>query len=141
MGAYFAKEQIRFTSIYIDLRKYKLRKSRKYANHITQITQNSPPSLMGTPLETIEEGEQYAFVPSASDPDDDELSFSVDNLPSWADFNASNGAIEGPAQTGSYPNIMISVTDSENNIARILFNITVTAKALILVPPTLEARS
>ncbi|MCU7934830.1 MAG: putative Ig domain-containing protein, partial [Candidatus Thiodiazotropha sp. (ex Dulcina madagascariensis)] len=75
---------------------------------------NQAPTISGTPAQSIIEGSEYLFAPTASDPDGDTLSFSVTNLPGWAVFNTSNGALSGTPtaeDVGLYEGIVISVTD------------------------------
>ncbi|MBL3619694.1 MAG: putative Ig domain-containing protein, partial [gamma proteobacterium endosymbiont of Lamellibrachia anaximandri] len=75
---------------------------------------NSPPGISGTPLLTGAENSAYSFTPSASDPDGDNLTFSVSGIPLWASFNTSTGTLSGTPgfdDAGSYSNIIISVSD------------------------------
>jgi hypothetical protein len=77
---------------------------------------NTAPSINGFPDEIITEGFFYIFTPDASDPDGDDLIFSINNLPQWAKFDTVTGAIYGtPTVTdvGLYENIMISVSDGQ----------------------------
>ncbi|MEJ2478274.1 MAG: hypothetical protein P8Y40_12405 [Desulfobacterales bacterium] len=43
------------------------------------VTANAPPSLSGNPPQSIAIGQTYAFQPDASDPDEDPLTFSIQN--------------------------------------------------------------
>ncbi len=45
---------------------------------------NQAPSISGVPATTAQVDLAYLFTPSASDPDGDTLSFSIDTLPVWA---------------------------------------------------------
>ena len=75
---------------------------------------NNAPVISGTPDQSVVAGDGYVFTPSASDADNDDLTFSVTNLPNWASFNTSNGTLSGtPANedTGTYGDIVISVSD------------------------------
>jgi hypothetical protein len=75
---------------------------------------NSKPSISGTPPTSILEGEAYDFRPSATDPDGDRLTFSVSNKPTWASFDSTTGRLygtPGAGTSGSYGNIVISVSD------------------------------
>jgi hypothetical protein len=61
-------------------------------------------------------GDPYSFIPTASDPDGDSLTFNVQNKPDWASFNSNTGAISGTptlGHVGIYSNISISVTDGQ----------------------------
>ncbi|MEJ2621071.1 MAG: putative Ig domain-containing protein [Candidatus Thiodiazotropha sp.] len=79
---------------------------------------NSAPVISGTPDTSVQVGNSYVFTPTASDADNDTLTFSIDNLPSWANFNSSNGTLSGtPAEAdeGSYSNIVITVFDGTDS--------------------------
>jgi hypothetical protein len=89
-------------------------------------TQNSAPVISGTPVTTATTGQAYSFQPSASDADNDSLTFSIENKPGWASFNASNGRLSGtPTSTGTSSNIRISVSDGKTSTAMTAFAITV----------------
>ncbi len=91
---------------------------------------NSAPSISGTPSSAINVGIAYAFTPTATDPDGDNLTFSVFALPPWASFNASNGRISGTptaGDVGAYGGIRISVSDGSLSDELGPFSITVDA--------------
>lgn len=91
---------------------------------------NSPPTLAGSPVTTAAIGSSYRFAPVAADADGDTLSFAVQNLPKWASFSASTGALSGTPQTGdagNYPNVVISVSDGHHTAALPAFTIAVLA--------------
>jgi hypothetical protein len=61
-------------------------------------------------------GDEYVFLPTASDPDGDTLSFSIQGQPAWAEFDPNTGeltAITAPSDVGTYANIVISASDGE----------------------------
>ncbi len=75
---------------------------------------NRAPTITGSPLTSVLALVGYSFQPSASDPDGNALTFSIQNRPAWATFNTSTGRLSGtPAITdiASYANIIISVSD------------------------------
>ncbi|WP_339064860.1 tandem-95 repeat protein [Teredinibacter turnerae] len=81
---------------------------------ITVTAVNDAPLISGTAPSTVEQDANYLFTPTATDADQDSLVFRVANLPGWAFFNTARGEITGtPANedVGSYPNIVISVSD------------------------------
>jgi hypothetical protein len=89
-------------------------------------TQNSAPVISGTPATTATTGQAYSFQPSASDADNDSLTFSIVNKPGWASFNATNGRLSGtPSNTGTASDIRISVSDGKTNVTMTAFAITV----------------
>jgi hypothetical protein len=97
---------------------------------VTPPAVNRPPAISGTPMTTVAAGGAYAFVPTASDPDGDALTFSIAGRPSWAAFDPGLGRLAGtpPAgTTGTFSNIVISVTDGSGSVSLPAFAITVTA--------------
>ena len=98
---------------------------------------NSPPTITGTPVTTVQAGSHYAFQPSAHDADGDALVFSVTGKPAWAAFNTTTGLLSGtPASSdvGTDSNIVIGVSDGHTSVALASFAITVTA--IPPAPPT-----
>lgn len=94
---------------------------------------NSSPTISGTPMAQVNVGQGYSFVPTATDADGDSLTFSVQNPPVWANFDAVTGTLSGtPGQgdAGTYPDITISVSDGTNTAALPVFAITVNQVAL-----------
>jgi hypothetical protein len=89
---------------------------------------NTAPTISGTPVTSVVAGSAYSFTPTASDADGDMLAFSISGKPAWAAFNTATGKLSGtPAsgQTGSYMNIVISVSDGTASAALPAFAITV----------------
>jgi hypothetical protein len=86
---------------------------------------NSPPVISGSPATSIVAGSYYSFTPTASDPENSLLSFSITNKPSWATFNSSTGALTGTAGTGIYSSIQISVSDGSHSASLPPFSINV----------------
>ncbi|MBB6092726.1 hypothetical protein HNQ60_001604 [Povalibacter uvarum] len=83
-------------------------------------TPNQPPEISGVPETNIEAGQDYSFVPSAKDADNDFLEFEITNKPSWATFNVETGALTGvPADgdVGESSDITITVTDGRDERA------------------------
>jgi|GEM_PF-4940024 len=82
------------------------------------------PSISGTPATGVTVGNVYNFTPTTTDAS----SFSVSNMPPWANFNTSTGALTGtPASTnvGTSNNIVISAIDSTGTVSLAAFSITV----------------
>lgn len=109
---------------------------------------NNPPTISGNPAKTVTENTLYTFAPTAYDPDNDILTFSILNKPAWADFNTGTGQLTGTppgSSSGTYSNISIRVTDGVQTASLPAFNIEVTSQAvpsygsakLSWVPPTL----
>lgn len=77
---------------------------------------NRAPTISGNPHAAVTVGDTYSFTPSASDPDGDTLTFSIENRPVWASFDSGTGRLIGTptlGDIGSYANIRISVSDGQ----------------------------
>lgn len=75
---------------------------------------NSAPQISGQPSGTVVAGTAYSFAPTASDPNQDSLSFSIANRPTWLSFSVATGQLSGtPAASdvGTYSNILITASD------------------------------
>jgi hypothetical protein len=93
---------------------------------------NPPPTIGGTPATQVTAGAVYSFSPTTTDPSGNTLTFSIQNLPSWAAFNAQTGVLSGtPAlgDVGTYTGIVISVTDGTSSASLAAFSISVTEPA------------
>jgi hypothetical protein len=97
-------------------------------------SENSAPSISGTPATSIVQNSAYQFVPSASDPDGDPLTFSIiyehEHEPGWTSFDPVTGSLTGTptaADVGTTDGIVISVTDGTSTASLPPFGITVDA--------------
>jgi hypothetical protein len=93
-------------------------------------TSNRAPTISGSPAASVAAGQAYSFRPSASDPDGDTLSFSIQNKPTWATFSSTTGRLYGTpstSQTGIYGNIVIKVSDGQLSTSLAPFSITVSS--------------
>ena len=99
---------------------------------------NTAPTIAGTPTYNIGSGESYSFTPTASDADNDALTFTIANKPSWATFNTATGALTGTAVTGTYTGITISVSDGTDTVSLAPFTITVAAAPVPNTAPTIS---
>jgi hypothetical protein len=105
---------------------------------------NRPPTISGAPPTSVTAGLAYDFRPTASDPDGDALTYSIQNRPAWASFDTRTGRLSGsplPVDVGSYANIAIDVSDGTARASLPIFAITVREPALgsaVLswIPPT-----
>lgn len=107
---------------------------------VTAVQTNTPPTIAGTPATTVTQGSAYSFTPSASDADGDTLTFSISSRPAWATFNGSTGRLSGTpgaGDTGTFGNIVISVSDGQASASLPAFSITVTATPPANRPPTI----
>jgi hypothetical protein len=83
-------------------------------------TGNSAPTISGTPPKSVVAGNLYSFTPTAKDANGDTLTFSITNKPAWATFSTTTGKLSGTpssAQTGTYSNIAIKVSDGKGGSA------------------------
>jgi hypothetical protein len=81
---------------------------------------NSAPTISGTPPTSVVAGNLYSFTPTAKDANGDTLAFSITNKPGWATFSTTTGKLSGTpssAQTGTYSNIAIKVSDGKGGSA------------------------
>ena len=91
---------------------------------------NGAPTISGTPATTATVGSAYNFQPSASDPDGEVLSYSIQNRPTWAAFNTTTGALTGtPTTAGTASNIILSASDGKSSVSLAAFAIVVTQSA------------
>lgn len=86
------------------------------------------PELSGQPLSTINELEVYSFNILAKNFLTQTLAFSIENKPSWANFNSTTGSLIGTPSyddAGIYSDIKISATDGTNALTLPSFSISV----------------
>ena len=101
---------------------------------------NVAPTIVGTPASGAVVGQAYTFTPVGDDADDDALTFSITNKPTWATFTPATGALSGTpiaANIGTTAGIVISVSDGSHTTSLAAFSITVTASAPANRPPTI----
>ncbi len=108
---------------------------------------NKPPTISGTPPTSVVAGSAYSFTPTANDPEGKTLTFSITNKPAWATFSTTTGRLSGTpssAQTGTYSNIGIKVSDGSLTASLAAFSIAVRSTTtsgsatLSWTPPTLN---
>ena len=90
---------------------------------------NVPPTLSGIPATTATVGQTYTFAPVGADANNDTLSYTIQNKPTWLTFTPSTGHVTGTPATaniGSTGPIVIMVSDGQAT-AQLQFTITVQA--------------
>ena len=93
-----------------------------------QDTPNQAPTISGTPSGSVTAGSAYSFTPSATDPDNDTLGYTIQSKPAWASFNTSTGKLSGtPTSAGTFSGIAITVSDGSATDTLGPFTITVSA--------------
>jgi hypothetical protein len=93
------------------------------------------PTIAGSPPTTDSAGQAFSFVPTTTNPGGGALSFSITNMPAWASFSTTTGALTGTpsgAQAGVYSNILISVSSGGVSASLAPFSITVTTGSATL---------
>jgi hypothetical protein len=99
-----------------------------FALTVQNVSTNNAPQINGNAPAIVTIDQQYVFQPSASDPDGDDLSFAIANLPPWAAFDDTTGLLSGMPVQGDeavFGNIVISVSDGELMASLPAFAITV----------------
>jgi Putative Ig domain len=94
----------------------------------------APPTIGGTPTGQVTAGQAYSFTPTTTDPSGGMLTFSIQNMPSWATFSTATGVLSGTpasANVGTFANIAISVSDGKTSAALAPFSITVAAAPVV----------
>jgi hypothetical protein len=105
-------------------------------------------AISGTPVDTVTAGASYSFQPIVTHASSTSLHFSVTNPPVWAKFDASSGALSGtPAalDAGSYPQIVIAVSDGAGSASLPPFTIAVKSGSSVVAtlswtPPTPDVK-
>ena len=102
---------------------------------------NQVPVISGDPLTRVTADVFYTFQPVASDPDGDNLLFTITGRPPWISFDPGTGHLSGTPSNldaGTYSNIVISVTDGTETVSLPAFSIAVDAAPVINVPPVIS---
>ncbi len=98
---------------------------------------NAPPTISGTPQTSATRGVPYHFAPVASDANNDPLTFTVAHLPSWAVFSTSTGELDGMPTSGTFEDIVISVSDGQDRASLAPFTIRVADAVKANSPPSI----
>lgn len=104
----------------------------------TVVATNKAPVISGSPSSAIAT-QAFRFIPLASDPDGDPLTFSISNKPTWLSFKETTGELTGTptaSDLGNFNNIVLSVSDGKLT-ASITITITVQAAPVFNVAPTI----
>jgi hypothetical protein len=84
---------------------------------ITVAGSDSAPRISGSPATSATVGAYYQFKPTATHPNGGPMRFSIENKPTWANFDVLTGILNGTprmSDVGAYQNIRISVTDGRS---------------------------
>jgi len=102
---------------------------------------NRAPFISGSPATTAYVGKIYSFQPTASDPDGNKLTFKISKKPAWATFSSTTGRLTGTpssSQTGTYSNIILSVSDGIATKSLPAFSLRVVQATSTVSPVTLS---
>ncbi len=96
---------------------------------------NSAPKIVEIGNKTVNETELLSFTISATDAEDDELTYSAPSIPTGAEFNASNRTFSWTPATGRNDtyDVTFNVTDNINDPVSETITITVNTKAAVPV--------
>ncbi len=97
---------------------------------ITVKNVNDAPVITSIPNETAIKGEQYSYTITATDEDNDSLTFAVTAKPDWLTFDATTRTLSGTpgnSQAGQTYSITLTVSDGTNETTQ-TFNLTVNDK-------------
>ncbi|VUD61829.1 Adhesin BmaC autotransporter [Thalassocella blandensis] len=89
---------------------------------------NDAPAITGTPASSVNEDSAYSFTPTGVDLENDALTYSIANKPSWASFDTTTGALTGTPindNVGVTTGIIVSVSDAEFTTNLAAFDLTV----------------
>lgn len=96
------------------------------------IPANTAPVIQASGTLSAQADIPYEYLPDARDADGDELRFSADNLPPWADLDPATGRISGTprlSDLGTHEGIILYVADATHETASEPFAITVQGKS------------
>jgi hypothetical protein len=85
-------------------------------------------TISGSPATSVTAGQAYSFQPIAAGANGKTFSYSIANKPAWANLATTTGALTGSptvAQIGSYPAIVISVSNGAASASLPAFSIQV----------------
>ena len=98
-------------------------------------------TISGNPATEVALGSSYTFQPSTNASAGSALTFSVTNKPAWATFDTTTGELSGiPSQAGTFPNIVISVTDGAQTSTLDPFSVSVFTPNPVNHPPTISGQ-
>jgi Putative Ig domain len=88
------------------------------------------PQISGIAAATATVGQSYSFQPSATDADNDALTFAISGAPNWLSVNSATGRVSGTptsADVGVDANIVVLVSDGKATVSLAPFSIEVAA--------------
>lgn len=89
---------------------------------------NDAPAISGNPLSDIIAFTNYSFTPVVLNIENDQLVFSIENMPAWAEFSEITGELSGKPNNGhigDFEDIIVTVSDGDLTATMDPFSITV----------------
>jgi hypothetical protein len=102
---------------------------------------NKAPTISGAAATTVGTNSPYSFTPSSTDADGDQVTFQIQNKPTWATFSTVTGRLSGTpslSHVGTYANVVISASDGKASAALPSFSIAVSNSAPAASSTTLQ---
>jgi hypothetical protein len=102
--------------------------------------QNVVPTIQGSPPTTASVGQDYFFIPTASDANGDKLAFGIGGKPRWASFDKRTGRLYGrPGSRDIGQSRVISIAVSDGSLTANLPSFTITVSAQSATNATVNA--
>ena len=92
-------------------------------------TTNRAPAISGSAPTKVNVGQSYDFVPTATDPDGDRITFSASGVPGWLSFDPGTGRLSGTpsaSDVASYRSIRITASDGKTSASLTIAKLDVT---------------
>lgn len=103
---------------------------------------NRAPTISGSGAATLVVAQAYNFLPVASDPDGNALTFSITGKPAWATFSTATGALGGTPGSGDVGTSNVTITVSDGSLtASLSFAVTVNVTTPTNRAPTISGAS
>jgi hypothetical protein len=80
---------------------------------ITVNNVNRPPVITSTPITKADDYRLYSYTIAATDPDNDEVTFTPLSIPSWATFNTGSGLLSGTPRYFDIGTFEVSIQASD----------------------------
>jgi hypothetical protein len=91
--------------------------SANFELHITYTPVNDPPVITSVPEDSVYMGNLYAYVLTASDVDNANLTFSVVEKPAWLAFSPSTGVLTGTPTQANVGQSLVLLRVSDGNLS------------------------
>ncbi|MCX4030004.1 putative Ig domain-containing protein [Endozoicomonas sp. SM1973] len=104
------------------------------------VTVQRSPIITSTPNIVARSGENYQYLVTATDPDNDPLKFSLKNAPNGMTIDEQSGVISWvPNAHGKFHEIIVEVTDNKAGIDQQQYTLAVLAPGEINTPPVITS--